>query len=112
MKTGLMRVASRAAGTRGHVDCVHDEVGICSIYGPGAKKMFRGYWVMKTGEDGLPAKVRKRKKWYQCDFGINGGKLRQPKLSFGGSQEPGGWGIGTNSGIWEKMMLQWDNNLN
>ena len=86
MKTGRMRVVSRAGGLRGHLQCVHDELGTCSIHGPGAKEMFRGYWAIEAGEDGQPKKVRKKRTWFQCDVGVNGGWLRQPKLSFGGGK--------------------------
>ena len=48
--------------------------------------MFRGYWAIEAGEDGQPKKVRKKRTWFQCDVGVNGGWLRQPKLSFGGGK--------------------------
>ena len=82
-KVVQMRVVSRAAGLRGQLLCVHDELGTCSIHGPGAREMFKGYWTMEKDEDGQPKKVRKKKTWFQCDVGVNGGNLRQPKLSFG-----------------------------
>ena len=84
MKTGRMRVVSRAGGLRGQLQCTHDDQGYCSIHGPGAREMFKGYWSIETGEDGQPKKVRRKRTWFQCDVGVNGGILKQPKLSFGG----------------------------
>ena len=46
--------------------------------------MFKGYRSIETGEDGQPKKVRRKRTWFQCDVGVNGGILKQPKLSFGG----------------------------
>ena len=99
-RTGPTGVVSRAALVRGQAECVHDRRGTCSIHGPGARRMTKPIWVKKTGPDGLPTSVRSKKTWYLCEVevGMNGLKLRQTKISFGGSLQANRTGNMDNQG--------------
>ena len=99
-KTDPTGVVSRAALVRGQAECVHDRRGTCSIHGPGARRMTKPIWVKKTGPDGLPTSVRSKKTWYLCgvEVGMNGGKLRQTRISFGGDPSVNNKGERDNKG--------------
>ena len=64
------------------VVCVHDEDGTCGIDGPGAKEMSKPVRVTRTFKNGTTRSVMTKKKWWKCDLGMRGGRLRQTQLSF------------------------------
>ena len=64
------------------VVCVYDEAGVCSIHGPGAREMSKPVRVTRTFKNGTTKSGMAKKKWFQCDVGMRGGRLRQTELSF------------------------------
>ena len=65
------------------VVCVHDTEGTCNIHGPGAREMSKPVRVTRTFKNGSTRSVMTKQKWWKCDLGMRGGRLRQTSLSFG-----------------------------
>ena len=80
------------------VVCVHDTEGTCNIHGPGAKEMSKPVRVTRTFKNGNTRSVMTSQKWWKCDLGMRGGRLRQTSLSFGVVSEARGAGNRDNKG--------------
>ena len=83
-RTGPRRVVNRWGNdNKRRVVCVHDDRGVCSLHGPGAREMSKPVRVTRTGPGGKQKCVMSKKKWFKCDVVIKGGNPRQTTLSFG-----------------------------
>ena len=60
--------------------CIHDEKGVCSLHGPGAKWVWRPVPVKKPTPGGK--KTRKEHYW-RCEMNKKGKMMTQTKISFG-----------------------------
>ena len=77
----------------GAEDCVHSKGGRCSKHGEGAALKWRVIRKTMVGEGGEMIVEKEREYFYVCDLGLDGTRLRQPRLSFNratsNSQNPG-----------------------
>ena len=60
--------------------CQHDEKGVCSLHGPGAKWVWRPVPVKRPAPGGK--KTRKEHYW-RCEMNVKGKMMTQTKISFG-----------------------------
>ena len=60
--------------------CQHDEKGVCSLHGPGAKWVWRPVPVKKPAPGG---KKTKKEYYWRCEMNVKGKMMKQTKISFG-----------------------------
>ena len=64
--------------------CTHSKGGVCSLHGPGAKWCWKPIPVGRR-KPGPSGKLITKEYFWRCDVGLTGRKLKQTRISFGGT---------------------------